>query len=334
MARRPPRGPRPAFPHRLDAAARAQRHRVAVPPPSPRPYAGQGRTERVQARASNRKVPPRVPGKPGPSAGPQTLRREIRLLEILTAAGRNMSIDELAEALEAHRSVAYRLLRTLEDHGLIARDPGGRIVLGAGLAAASGVSRDLQQAALPELRAVANELGATCLLAVRLDRAEAVTLTSAAPEQSVAITYRPGHRHPLSRGGPGKAILLQLPEDTWPAELRDELASSRAALGLVLDADPDHCFDSLLVALRSRDIVIEHDDQGRIERPAPIYWIDSDPMPPDFTTSLALIAPPGRLSQPRGGPPGYRRRSPAYGRAVSPVRPRADRRRRQVTAGW
>ncbi|MEU4837548.1 GntR family transcriptional regulator [Nocardia testacea] len=70
-----------------------------------------------------------------------------------------------------------------------------------------------------------------------------------------------------------------------------------AALGLVLDADPDHCFDSLLVAMRGRDIVIEHDEQGRIERPAPIYWIDSDPVLPDFTTSnLALIAPPGRLS--------------------------------------
>lgn len=70
-----------------------------------------------------------------------------------------------------------------------------------------------------------------------------------------------------------------------------------AALGLVLDADPDHCFDSLLVAMRGRDIVIAHDEQGRIERPAPIYWIDSDPVLPDFTTSnLALIAPPGRLS--------------------------------------
>ncbi|MFI6314608.1 GntR family transcriptional regulator [Nocardia fusca] len=70
-----------------------------------------------------------------------------------------------------------------------------------------------------------------------------------------------------------------------------------AALGLVLDADPDHCFDSLLVAMRGRDIVIEHDEQGRIERPAPIYWIDSDPVLPDFTTSnLALVAPPGRPS--------------------------------------
>ncbi|MBY8857478.1 GntR family transcriptional regulator [Nocardia sp. CA2R105] len=66
-----------------------------------------------------------------------------------------------------------------------------------------------------------------------------------------------------------------------------------AAVGLVLDADPDHCFDSLLLAIRGRDIVIEHDEQGRIQRPAPIYWIDSDPVLPDFATSnLTLMAPP------------------------------------------
>ncbi|WP_280414103.1 IclR family transcriptional regulator [Nocardia carnea] len=175
--------------------------------------------------------------KPGQSAGSQTLRRGIRLLEILAAAGRSLSIDELAETLGVHRSVAYRLLRTLEDHGLVAREPSGRIVLGAGLAAlASGVSLDLQQAAQPELRTVANELGMTCLLVVRLDDDEAVTLTSAAPEQSVAVTYRPGHRHPLTRGGPGKAILMELDEHAWPAELRDELATSRAR-GFAVSSD-------------------------------------------------------------------------------------------------
>ncbi|MFF3574884.1 GntR family transcriptional regulator [Nocardia jiangxiensis] len=68
-----------------------------------------------------------------------------------------------------------------------------------------------------------------------------------------------------------------------------------AAIGLVLDADPDHCFDSLLLALRGREIVVEHDEQGHIDRPAPIYWIDSDPVLPEFTTSnLILLAPPAK----------------------------------------
>ena len=172
-------------------------------------------------------------GKVPTQAGSQTLSRGIRMLEILAAADRNLSIDELAGALAVHRSVAYRLLRTLEDHGLVTRDAAGRLALGTGLAAlASGVARDLQQLALPELNDVANELGMTCLLAVLVDTDEAVTLVSASPRQTVAVvSYRPGHRHPITRGGPGKAILLGLPDSAWPSdvpdELREEIAESR-----------------------------------------------------------------------------------------------------------
>lgn len=167
------------------------------------------------------------------SAGSQTLSRGIRVLEILASSERNLSIDELAAALGVHRSIAYRLLRTLEQHALVARDSAGRVGLGSGLAAlASGIARDLQTAALPHLDTVANELGMTCLLAVLLDRDEAVTLISAAPRGNLAVvSYRPGHRHPITRGAPGKAILLKLPSDAWPdvsPELRAEIETARA----------------------------------------------------------------------------------------------------------
>ncbi len=62
-----------------------------------------------------------------------------------------------------------------------------------------------------------------------------------------------------------------------------------AALGLVLDADPDHEFDSLLVALKGRDIVLEHDDAGRVPRPARIYWLDHDEVLPERTTSNLIL---------------------------------------------
>ncbi|MFF2495580.1 IclR family transcriptional regulator [Agromyces sp. NPDC058064] len=170
---------------------------------------------------------------PAGGAGSQTLSRGIRILEILADADRALSIDEVAAELGVHRSVAYRLLRTLEHHGLASRDAAGRIALGAGLAAlAAGVQRDLQQLALPELAEVAEELGMTCLLAVLLDGDEAVTLVSASPRRTAAVSYRPGHRHPITRGGPGKAILMGLPESRWPDEvpaaLRAEIAESRA----------------------------------------------------------------------------------------------------------
>ncbi|WP_203580659.1 IclR family transcriptional regulator [Microbacterium hibisci] len=155
----------------------------------------------------------------------QTLSRGIRILEVLADARRALSIDEIAERLEVHRSVAYRLLRTLEDHGLVERDAAGRIELGARLAAlAAGVAHDLQAEAVPELTAVAADLGVTCFLAV-LDHDECVTLSSIEPRHAVnPVAQRPGTRHPITRGAPGKAILSLLPRPSWPADVSAELA--------------------------------------------------------------------------------------------------------------
>ncbi len=181
--------------------------------------------------------------------GSQTLSRGIRILEILAEADRNLTIAEIADAMGVHRSVAYRLLRTLEDHDLVTRDNAGRITLGAGLVAlSSGVSRDLQQAALPVLNDVANDLGMTCLIAVLMESGEVVTLASAAPRQSVAVSYHPGHRHPISRGGPGKAILIGLPESSWPTGLDDKL---RAEIALSRSRGYASSHDEVVPSLRS-----------------------------------------------------------------------------------
>jgi DNA-binding IclR family transcriptional regulator len=137
----------------------------------------------------------------------QTLSRGIRVLEILAESPESMSIADVAAALGVHRSIVYRILRTLEDHGLVVRGTSGLLTLGPRLAAlARGVSRDLQAAALPELTAVANELGMTAFLSV-LDRDEVVTLASIEPRHAQAtVARRPGTRHPLAFGAPGIAI--------------------------------------------------------------------------------------------------------------------------------
>ena len=162
----------------------------------------------------------------------QTLSRGIRILEVLADARGPLSIDEIAAALGVHRSIAYRLLRTLEDHRLVSRDAAGLVALGARMAAlAAGVANDLQAEALPELTAVANELGMTCFLAV-LDGEECITLVSVEPRHAVAsVAQHPGARHSVTVGAPGKAILAQLTEPEWPAgagaALRAEAAGVR-----------------------------------------------------------------------------------------------------------
>src|SRR6478736_7469373 len=136
-----------------------------------------------------------------------TLSRGIRILEVLADAREPLTIDELATRLEVHRSIAYRLLRTLEEHGLVTRDANGRVSLGSRLAAlAAGVAHDLQAEALPELTAAANELGMTCFLSV-LDGDEIVTLTSIEPRHAIAsVAQRPGTRHSIGLGAPGKVV--------------------------------------------------------------------------------------------------------------------------------
>jgi DNA-binding IclR family transcriptional regulator len=162
----------------------------------------------------------------GPTEAPQsqTLDRGIRLLEHLAAGGVPQSVMEIARAAGLHRSIAYRLLRTLEGHQLVERDDAGRYGLGLGLAVlARGVRAGLQSAALPWLDALVGELGMTAFLVVRAGD-EAVTVTSLEPRESAAhVAYRPGTRHPVGRGAPGLALLM--PEPPSP----DDRAALREA---------------------------------------------------------------------------------------------------------
>ncbi len=155
----------------------------------------------------------------------QTLDRGLRILEHLAAVAAPEPVAEVASAVGLHRSVAYRLLRTLEDHQLVERDPAGRYRLGLGMAAlARGVRTDLQAAALPRLDALAAELGMTAFLVVRAGD-EAVTVASVEPRDTAAhVAYRPGTRHPVGRGAPGLALLV--PQAPAPDD-RDVLVEAR-----------------------------------------------------------------------------------------------------------
>ena len=183
------------------------------------------------------------------SAHSQTLSRGIRILEVRADARTPLTIDALSAMLGLHRSVTYRLLRTLEDHRLVVRDGAGRIALGSRLAAlAAGVSHDLQAAALPELTAIANELGMTCFLTV-LDGDEIVTLVSVEPRHTLgSIAQRPGTRHPVGVGAPGKAIASRLTASRWPDSLDDD---HRAELAMVREQGWASSHDEVITGLRA-----------------------------------------------------------------------------------
>lgn len=141
------------------------------------------------------------------STGSQTLSRGLRALEILADAEHPLTIAELAEGLGVHRSNAYRILRTLEDHRFVSRDESGAIRLGPKLTVlAKGVAPALHTAAMPAVTELAYALGMTAFLSV-LDADDVVTLVTVEPSNVAAtISRNPGVRHPWDRGAPAHAI--------------------------------------------------------------------------------------------------------------------------------
>ncbi len=141
----------------------------------------------------------------------QTLERGLAVLEMVADAG-PCSAADVAHALGLHRSITYRLLTTLELRGYVERDEAGRYRVGVASAMVAGtVRRDLRATAEPELRRVAESLGTTSFLVVPQNE-DALNLLSAEPiDAPVRISYRPGLRHPLTRGAPGLALLAALP---------------------------------------------------------------------------------------------------------------------------
>jgi DNA-binding IclR family transcriptional regulator len=139
----------------------------------------------------------------------KTMDRGLRLLALLAESGAALTVTEAASALEVNRTVVYRLAATLELHGLLRRTSDGRLALGfAVLGLASAVHPLLRQAALPSLRELAEDVGATAHLTVA-DGGEALAVAVVEPSwTSYHVAYRVGSRHALDRGAAGRAILL------------------------------------------------------------------------------------------------------------------------------
>lgn len=166
----------------------------------------------------------------GTPAGSQTLARGLRTLEILAERESPMTIMEIAEDLGVHRSNAYRILRTLEDHRFVARDPAGLVRLGPKLTAlARGVAPALHTAAMPAVTDLAYQLGMTAFVTV-LDADEVVTLVTVEPSNVAAtIARNPGVRHPVDRGAPGHAIESSLSPAERTAAFGEPSLSAAAA---------------------------------------------------------------------------------------------------------
>jgi DNA-binding IclR family transcriptional regulator len=144
----------------------------------------------------------------------QTLDRGLRVLKLLADTDHGLTVTELSNKLGVNRTVVYRLLATLEQHALVRRDLGGRARVGLGvLRLGRQVHPLVREAALPVLRSLAEDLGATAHLTL-VDGTEALAVAVVEPSWTdYHVAYRAGFRHPLERGAAGKAILAARQSD-------------------------------------------------------------------------------------------------------------------------
>jgi DNA-binding IclR family transcriptional regulator len=156
----------------------------------------------------------------------KTLHLGLRALELLATRPDGLSVTEVADGIGVHRTVAHRLLRTLEAHHLCRRDKFKRFVPGAGLVSlAAPGQRDLRAHAAPVLEDLADAVGATTHLVVQETDTHVRSLLVVQPQNAaVHVTFRTGQLDSIDRGSAGLAMLAALPPR--PGE-RPEVAQAR-----------------------------------------------------------------------------------------------------------
>src|SRR5215472_725771 len=156
----------------------------------------------------------------------QAVDRAVALLKAVAASATPPTVLELARDCEINRSTAWRLLRTLEHHGLVDRDPvTQRYTVGYGAVAVAAVVTDdaLVRRVRPLLARLADATGESVTLAVA-KRFNLVYVDQVDPPQ-VAVPSWLGKPLPLHATSGGKAFLAWLRPVERDAVLPAELPS-------------------------------------------------------------------------------------------------------------
>ncbi|NLU84303.1 IclR family transcriptional regulator [Rhodococcus sp. HNM0569] len=175
----------------------------------------------------------------------KTTDQALEVLEFLGQRG-SLSIAEAARELDLSRTVAYRLLSTLEQRGFVKRNE-GIYRLGPKLfALAQHVEWAVRDAAHPHMRVLVDELRETVVLSLR-DGGQTLSMHRVANrEHFVQISYPPGLRYDLADTVGGRVILAHLEPDEQ----------------LQILGDPDHPLLPELGRIRRRGYAMTKDEEA------------------------------------------------------------------------
>src|ERR1700738_50712 len=144
--------------------------------------------------------------------GSQTLARGLNALQLVADAPAGMTVQQVADGVGVHRTIAYRLLATLAQFRFVAKGEEGRYRPAAGLAGLrASFDRNLRQLSLPTLRALADDLGTTVSLLVAEGDQQVAIAVIVPSRVSYQLSFHEGSRYPLDRGAAGIALLGSMP---------------------------------------------------------------------------------------------------------------------------
>ncbi len=143
----------------------------------------------------------------------QSVDRSLAILEHLAKGA--ASVTELADILSIHKSTAFRLLATLEQHGFVSQETErGKYRLGmtlVHLAATVTADLDLVRIARPICERLSESVQETVNLAI-LEKNEVINIDQVIGSSAVVSMNWIGKRNPLSCTSTGKVLLAFLPD--------------------------------------------------------------------------------------------------------------------------
>ncbi|OBF97440.1 IclR family transcriptional regulator [Mycolicibacter sinensis] len=149
---------------------------------------------------------------PDTAPGSQTLARGLAALQAVATTPDGLTIQQVADRIGVHRTIAYRLLNTLTSHRLVAKGEDGRFRSAAALAVlGASFDNNVRQLSLPTLRALADELGTTVSLLVAEGDQQVAVAVIVPTQVGYQLAFHEGSRHPLSLGAAGIALLAAMP---------------------------------------------------------------------------------------------------------------------------
>jgi DNA-binding IclR family transcriptional regulator len=145
----------------------------------------------------------------------QSLDRAVAVLEMLGESEIPLSLAEICQRMQLHKSTAHRSLMVLERSTLIERTQDNRFRLGLKLYELGNRAVeqiDLRARIRPFFRRLATQIGETVHLGV-LQKTSVVYLDKAEPNRRICMTSKTGSSNPVYCTSMGKAMLAFLPEE-------------------------------------------------------------------------------------------------------------------------